>query len=130
MSMQVEAFANPDINSVYVSIFQFYLQGSDLDIDAVSMQTYDIDDDGLLQGHSPYYSLETEDMRKASEDLPFPTDIELTTKEIDDIKESSLAKLFVEGYIGNENSNTVLQIYKEKLNNDPVEVRLNLSSPV
>ena len=69
-------------------------------------------------------------MRKASEDLPFPTDIELTTKEIDDIKESSLAKLFVEGYIGNENSNTVLQIYKEKLNNDPVEVRLNLSSPV
>ena len=74
MSMQVEAFANPDINSAYVSIFQFYLQGSDLDIDAVSMQTYDIDDDGLLQGHSPYYSLETEDMRKASEELPFPND--------------------------------------------------------
>ena len=130
MSMQVEAFANPDINSAYVSIFQFYLQGSDLDIDAVSMQTYDIDDDGLLQGHSPYYSLETEDMRKASEDLPFPTNQKLSTKEIDDIKESSLAKLFVEGYIGNENSNKVLQVYKEKLNNNPVEVRLNLSSPV
>ena len=130
MSMQVEAFANPDINSAYVSIFQFYLQGSDLDIDAVSMQTYDIDDDGLLQGHSPYYSLETEDMRKASEELPFPNDQKLSTIKIDDIKESSLARLFVEGYIGNENSNKVLQIYKEKLNNDPVEIRLNLSSPV
>lgn len=130
MSMQVEAFSNPDINSAYVSIFQFYLQGSDLDIDAVSMQTYDIDDDGLLQGHSPYYSLETEDMRKASEELPFPNDQKLSTIEIDDTKESSLARLFIEGYIGNEYSNRVLQIYKERLNNNPVEVRLNLSSPV
>ena len=130
MSMQVEAFSNPDINSAYVSIFQFYLQGSDLDIDAVSMQTYDIDDDGLLQGHSPYYSLETEDMRKASEELPFPNDQKLSTIEIDNIEESSLARLFIEGYIGNEYSNRVLQIYKERLNNNPVEVRLNLSSPV
>jgi hypothetical protein len=26
-----------------------------------------------LVGHSPYYSLESESLRKASEDLPFPT---------------------------------------------------------
>jgi hypothetical protein len=37
MAMKVDDFNNPDINSAFVSIFQFYLQGSDLDIDAVSM---------------------------------------------------------------------------------------------
>lgn len=30
MAMEVEAYDNPDINSAYVSVFQFYLQGSDL----------------------------------------------------------------------------------------------------
>ena len=30
MSMEIEGFSDPDINNAYVSIFQFYLQGSDL----------------------------------------------------------------------------------------------------
>lgn len=129
MSMQVEAFANPDINSAYVSIFQFYLQGSDLDIDAVSMQTYDIDDDGLLQGHSPYYSLETEDMRKASEDLPFPTNQKLVITETDDVKESSLYKLIKSGIVGAEGSGALIEVYKERINDKPLLIKMNLNNP-
>lgn len=73
MPMQIEAFEDPDVNTAYVSTFQFYLQGSDLDIDAVSLQTFDIDRNGLLVGHSPYYSLENQTLRQASENIPFPT---------------------------------------------------------
>ena len=73
MPMQIEAYEDPDVNTAYVSTFQFYLQGSDLDIDAVSLQTFDIDKNGLFVGHSPYYSLENETLRAASESLPFPT---------------------------------------------------------
>ena len=73
MPMEIEAFEDPDVNTAYVSTFQFYLQGSDLDIDAVSLQTFDIDQNGLLVGHSPYYNLNDQKLRKASEDLPFPT---------------------------------------------------------
>ena len=81
MPMECQAFDNPNINTAYVSIFQFFLQGSDLDIDAVSLQTFDIDKNGLYQGHSPYYSLENKEMRKLSESLPFPTGLEVKQNE-------------------------------------------------
>jgi hypothetical protein len=55
MGMEVELYDNPDINSAHVSTMQFYLQGSDLDIDAVSLQTYTLSQSGLFVGHSPYY---------------------------------------------------------------------------
>lgn len=76
MAMQVESYDNPDINSAYVSLFQFFLQGSDLDIDAVSLQTFELDWNGLYVGHSPYYSLQDEQCREISDLLPFPTGLE------------------------------------------------------
>jgi hypothetical protein len=48
MPMKVVAYDNPDLNNAYVSTLQILLQGSDFDIDAVSLVTYDIDDNGLL----------------------------------------------------------------------------------
>lgn len=83
MPMECQAFDNPDINTAYVSIFQFFLQGSDLDIDAVSLQTFDIDKNGLYQGHSPYYSLANTELCKVSEKLPFPTGLEVQKKVFD-----------------------------------------------
>ena len=112
MSMQVEQFANPDTNNAYVSIFQFYLQGSDLDIDAVSMQTYDIDEDGILQGHSPYYSLESEDQRKASESLPFPNNRKLNETSSVKVSECTLENLIKEGIIGGAGTNSLIEIFK------------------
>jgi hypothetical protein len=120
MSMQVEQFANPDTNNAYVSIFQFYLQGSDLDIDAVSMQTYDIDEDGILQGHSPYYSLESEDQRKASESLPFPNNRKLVESASVKVSECTLEQLLKKGIIGGEGTNSLIEIFKGKKVKDKV----------
>lgn len=37
MTQKVAAFTNSDINSAYVSVFQLFIQGSDLDIDTVNL---------------------------------------------------------------------------------------------
>ena len=92
MAMEVVGYENPDINSAYVSTLQFYLQGSDLDIDAVSLQTYALSKSGIYAGHSPYYSLQSKALQKASEKLPFPTNKELTIEY--DLENSTLNKYF------------------------------------
>ena len=86
MPMKVVAFDNPDINTAYVSTYQILLQGSDYDVDAVSLATFDIDSNGILQLWSPYSNIETEDMRKASESLPIPTGLEATIERTEDIQ--------------------------------------------
>jgi hypothetical protein len=44
-----------------------------VDVDAVSLATFDIDSNGILQLWSPYADLTNIEMRKASENLPMPT---------------------------------------------------------
>lgn len=74
MAQRVAMFENTDTNNAYVSKFQFFLQGSDLDIDAVSIQTFDINHNGLYETYSPYANLDSPALLKASEKyLPFPT---------------------------------------------------------
>jgi hypothetical protein len=53
----VVGFDNSGLNTAMVSTFQLFLQGSDLDIDAVTLLGYDFDDHGKLIGWSPYFSL-------------------------------------------------------------------------
>lgn len=84
MPMKVVAFDNPDINNAYVSTYQLLLQGSDYDIDAVSLATYDINHNGLLQLWSPYADLSTKGMLEESMTLPFPTGQELVIQESTD----------------------------------------------
>lgn len=130
MSMQVEAYENPDINSAYVSLFQFYLQGSDLDIDAVSLQTFELGRNGLYVGHSPYYNLNTEELRKESDKLPFPTGIETKIKEVDKIQDSTLGYLFQFGFLGFSNKLEGQSIFNFNPKIDgTVKVELNLDSP-
>lgn len=130
MSMQVEAYDNPDINSAYVSLFQFYLQGSDLDIDAVSLQTFELGRNGLYVGHSPYYNLANEEMRKASDTLPFPSGIKTKTKPVANIKDSTLGILIQHGYFGFANKFGTSSIFDLDTRKDgTVEVKLNLNTP-
>lgn len=130
MSMQVEAYDNPDINSAYVSLFQFYLQGSDLDIDAVSLQTFELGRNGLYVGHSPYYNLSNEDMRKVSDTLPFPSGIKTQTKPVDSIKDSTIGMLVSRGYFGFANKFGMRGLFDLDTRNDgTVNVKLNLETP-
>lgn len=73
MPMKIVAFENPDINTAHVSISQIWLQGSDFDIDAVSLATYDVNKSGKLDLWSPYADLSSEQNLNDSLQLPFPT---------------------------------------------------------
>lgn len=73
MPMKVVAFEAPDINTAYVATTQFLFQGSDLDIDAVSIAAYSFDRNGKYIIHSPLANTSSLMLLKASEKLPFPT---------------------------------------------------------
>lgn len=73
MPMKVVAYDNPDINTAHVSTMQILLQGSDFDVDAVSLATFDIDRNGLLQLWSPYANIESMELLNASTRLPIPS---------------------------------------------------------
>lgn len=71
MAMRVAAFATEDTNSAYVSRMQFLLQGSDLDIDKISLLGLEFNH-GKLITWSPYISLESAKEFEISKRLPFP----------------------------------------------------------
>lgn len=81
MPMQVVAFDNVDSNTARVASIQFLLQGSDLDIDTVSLATFDIDNSGDLPIWSIYADTTTIDNLNASLNLPFPTGQEVEIKQ-------------------------------------------------
>lgn len=90
MPMEVAEFDDSGLNSAYVSHFQFWLQGSDLDIDKVSLLGYAFDRDGRFVGWSPYFNLESEELLNESLKLPFPTGKKVEIVYTED--EESLAK--------------------------------------
>lgn len=73
MPQRVIAFDNIDRNTAYVSTFQLFLQGSDLDIDAVTLLGYDFDKNGKFIAWSPYFNIESKELLKASKEIPSPT---------------------------------------------------------
>ena len=81
MTQKVIAFDNSDINTAMVSTFQLFLQGSDLDIDAVTLLGYAFDQNGKFIGWSPYFKILSKEMLKASKNIPLPTgqNIEINT---------------------------------------------------
>lgn len=86
MPMKIVAFDNPDINTAYVSTMQILLQGSDYDIDAVSLATYDISHNGKLELWSPYANISNMELMNASMQLPFPTGKKVELKQAEDIE--------------------------------------------
>ena len=77
MPMKVVAWENPNVNTAYVSVMQFFLQGSDLDIDAVSLLTHSFSKSGQFHEWSSDFNMENKELLDASLNLPFPTGQEL-----------------------------------------------------
>lgn len=73
MPMKIIAYDNPNINTAHVSVLQILLQGSDFDIDSVTLVTYDIDKSGRIQTWSPYSNLSSIELLEESLKLPIPT---------------------------------------------------------
>lgn len=97
MAQRVAMFENTDTNNAYVSKFQFFLQGSDLDIDAVSIQTFDINRNGIYETYSPYANLDSPALLKASEKyLPFPTGEKIDQYLVFDPTQTTMYQLIAE----------------------------------
>lgn len=73
MTQRVIAFDNSDINTAMVSTFQLFLQGSDLDIDAVTLLGYQFDKNGKFVSWSPYFNTTSKENLEASKNMPLPT---------------------------------------------------------
>jgi len=72
MPMKIAAFDNSDRNTAYVSTAQIWLQGSDYDIDAVTLTNFSFDKNGKYITWSPLASISSYEALKASDKLPFP----------------------------------------------------------
>lgn len=75
MPQRVVAFDSSNINSAYVSTFQLFLQGSDLDIDAVTLLGSEFDKHGHYVMWSPYANLNSKELLAASQTIPFPSGV-------------------------------------------------------
>jgi hypothetical protein len=93
------------------------------------MQVFDIDENGMLQGHSPYYSLHTADMREASDELPFPTNKRLAVHFVDTSLSSEekthrgIGELYDDDLIGKDK---LISITRE---NGSLKINVNLRNP-
>lgn len=116
MAMRVAGFDESDLNSAYVSHFQFWLQGSDLDIDKVSLLGYEFTNDGKFIGWSPYFNMETPGLLKASKKLPFPTGRKVEVVETEDPELLNSTQDLFSRYIGKYGLNrSISAIEKENV---------------
>ena len=77
MAMKAVAFDKSGLNSIMVSRFQLYFQGSDFDIDKANVLTHYIRN-GYYAIWSPLYNMSGDvELREACDNLPFPTGREL-----------------------------------------------------
>ena len=106
MAMKVVAFNNSDTSNAYVATSQIYLQGSDFDIDAVSLETFAFDDNGRFYDWSPYFNQDSIEQLSNSLKIPFPTFQEVTQS--DDVQDDIIKEFINNGFIKvNESKETV-----------------------
>ena len=88
MAMKIVGFDRSGVNTAYVSRFQIYLQGSDFDIDKVSLLGFKFRN-GKFVTWSPFMDISSIENLEASLNIPFPTGREFTAVE-DSTKRCSL----------------------------------------
>ena len=127
MTQRVVGFDSSDVNTAMVSTFQLFLQGSDLDIDAVTLLGYEFDKNGKFAAWSPYFNSESKEMLKASKYIPLPTG------ETQEIVASEKAKTnffeVYDKYFGTLFKTITLPGGKSKTINGVLELRLDTDTP-
>ena len=73
MKMKVVGFSDSNKNSIMVSHYQLWLQGSDYDIDKAYAMGYEFSNGGIFVGWSPYFSLVSDSNYRTSLELPLPS---------------------------------------------------------
>ena len=77
MTMKNVSFTENKSNDIYVSHWQLWLQGSDLDIDKAYTMMYSIDDAGIYDGWSPLFDYSSLERLNLSENLPSPSGLKI-----------------------------------------------------
>lgn len=89
MAAKVVGLTNDEDNNVFVNRWQFWLQGSDLDIDKSYMMGVDISPIGTFNHWSPLADYTTTELAKISDKLPVPTGNEIRFETNDEWGESA-----------------------------------------
>jgi hypothetical protein len=127
MTQRVVGFDNSDINTAMVSTFQLFLQGSDLDIDAVTLLGYEFDKNGKFVAWSPYFEIDSKEKLEASKNIPLPTG---ESKEI--IASKDAPNNFFEvydKYFGTLFKPIKLPTGEPKTKNGVIELQMDASTP-
>jgi hypothetical protein len=85
MSMRNVGWTLNDKNMAYVSHFQFYLQGSDLDIDKAYIMGQNYDSNGGYIGWSTLFDYSTSESFEKSKQIPVPKKIKVNLTEDGDV---------------------------------------------
>lgn len=121
MAMKIVGWTENTNNVAYVSHWQLFLQGSDLDIDKANIMGQSYDDNGVYIGWSPLFDYTSLETLELSKQLPIPENIDIVqTADGIDINEELIAILNnVDDNINpisNDVRTTVLQAYINILN--------------
>ena len=114
MAAKVVGLTNDEKNNVFVNRWQFWLQGSDLDIDKSYLMGVNLSSTGFYNHWSPIADYTSEEAAKISDELPLPTGKMLVTKE-DYYKAED--PILINLVNQNTNENQLIQDY---LNNEDV----------
>lgn len=79
MAMKVVGFTGQNLNNAYVSKWQIFLQGSDYDIDKVTLMNSCFGKNGKYVKWSPFFRMESIEQLHKSEELPYPNGKKSTT---------------------------------------------------
>lgn len=77
MAMKIAGFTQNQLNNIYVSRWQIWIQGSDFDIDVAYDLMYNIDKIGRYRTTSPLADITSDALFKASKTLPKPNQSEI-----------------------------------------------------
>ena len=115
MAMKVVAFNNSDTSNAYVATSQIYLQGSDFDIDAVSLETFAFDDNGRFYEWSPYFNSDSIEQLSNSLKIPFPTFQEVTQSK--DVQNDIIKEFIDNGFIEVDERKETITFNTSDINN-------------
>lgn len=97
MKMKVEGFTNVGVNDCYISDMQVWLQGSDFDVDKVTLMGISLTNSGLLKTWSKYIRFYNQDEYKITSKIEFPTGVKTKVVDSDSMDHHKYASLFKNG---------------------------------
>lgn len=140
MDMQVAAYNPEAANEVFVSRWQLWLQGSDLDIDKSYMMGHSFGKTGLFHHWSPISDYTSEIRRKISDELPVPNGLKIVLGDGEDDVETndnvvqvtyngsnSVLSDLLKTYIESKNGDEVFDAIKDILNDFNISKKFDVS---